>query len=161
MSERPLYVGLVIHEAGIKVRHDVGVLAGDVDASPRGRVLEVIEHGKELAGRCKETVQKGPKSPERELTEKAVVGIGTTDDAREHDRLVRLVFEVTVPELVEFGAELRKLLLGGPQFPSSVNGVGGQESARRLGLPFAVHLYERGVDQPVAQQEKGDGLARS
>jgi hypothetical protein len=73
-----------------------------------------------------------------------VVRVGAANDTREHDRFVGLVLEVAVPELVELGPELFEFLLGGPQLPASVDGVRGKESARRLGLPLAVDLYNRG-----------------
>ena len=88
-------VGLVVHEAGVEERLDIRVRALDVDLAARRGVLEVLEHRDVLARR-----------------EERVVGICTSHDGAEHDRLVGLVLEVTVVKLVEFRAHLLQFLLG-------------------------------------------------
>lgn len=87
-----------------------------------------------------------------------MVCIGTGDDRAEHDRLVGLVLEVSIPELVELGTHLLQLLfsrtnlistvslLGGGRdncnchLEASINGVGREASFLRTDLPLLEQL---------------------
>lgn len=66
----------------------------------------------------------------------------SSDDGTEHDRLVGLVFEVSIPQLVEFGSHLLQLLFGGANFEPGIDGVGGEPSALRAGFPLVENLRD-------------------
>ena len=97
-------IGLVVHETGVEEWLDVGVRRFDVNLSTAGRVLQVLEHRDVLS-----------------RWQKGVIGVRATDDGSEHHRLVGLVLEVTVPELVEFRSHLLQFLLGGTDLYQTVS----------------------------------------
>ena len=69
-----------------------------------------------------------------------MVGVGTGDNGTEHDGLVWLVLEVTVPQLVELRTHLLELRLGGADLEASINGVGRQPSLLGAGIPLGADL---------------------
>ena len=72
-----------------------------------------------------------------------MVGVGTGDDGAEHDGLVGLVLEVFVPEVVELGAHLLELGLGGADLEAGVDGVAAEPCTLRAHLPLLEELPAR------------------
>lgn len=69
-----------------------------------------------------------------------MVGVGSVDDGAEHDRLVGLVLEVGVPQLVEFGAHLLQLCFSRADLESGVDGVRRKPRLLRADFPLSEEL---------------------
>ena len=79
------HVTLVIHEASIKVRSIIWIRGRDVREATGEWVLQEVEHSEEIAWRHDHMVTKP-----------------TSDDGIVHDRLVRLVFEVEIVQVIPY-----------------------------------------------------------
>lgn len=138
------HVTFIVHEARVEIRGRIGVSRFNVRESSRERVLQEVEHSKEVSRRpIRLASVTGSIVFSGWCLHEHVVAKPTSDNGVMHHRLVRLVLEVCLPAVGELGCgpglKLFKFLLIRADFYTSLDTISGKGSGS-LQRPFVVDL---------------------